>query len=64
MTNADRIRNMSNEELAKEMVVPFMHMCGYLPNCVFHSNHCEQFNDREEAWKEELEWLESEVKEG
>lgn len=60
MTNADRIRNMSNEELAKELVVPFMFTRGYHANFVFESNHCGQFNDMEEAWKEELKWIESE----
>lgn len=56
-TNADRIRGMSDEELARENVVGFTYMCGYRPSHLWRSVHTGEFDTKEEAIKAELEWL-------
>lgn len=56
-TNADRIRGMSDAELARENVVGFTYMCGYRPSHLWRSVHAGEFDTKEEAIKEELEWL-------
>ena len=56
-TNADRIRSMSDEELARENVVGFTYICGYPPSIVWRSVHAGEFDTKEEAVEAELKWL-------
>lgn len=56
-TNADRIRSMSNEELARENVVAFSYMSGYRHDVVWRSVHAGDYDTKEEAIEAELEWL-------
>lgn len=56
-TNADRIRSMSDEELARENVVGFTYICGYTPSIVWRSVHAGEFDTKEEAVEAELKWL-------
>lgn len=61
MTNADRIRNMVNEELAREFVCSYMSAVGGEAYPIYEAVHdgC-QYETRGDAEKAELEWLESE----
>lgn len=56
-TNADRIRNMSDEELAKLLVVPVTFMNGYRADTIFKCRDLFDCNSREEAEAANLEWL-------
>ena len=56
-TNADRIRGMSDEELARKNVVGFTYVCGYRSSHLWRSVHAGEFDTKEEAIKAELEWL-------
>lgn len=56
-TNADRIRGLNDEELARENVVGFTYMCGYRPSGLWRSVHAGEFDTKEEAIEAELEWL-------
>lgn len=56
-TNADRIRSLNDEELARENVVGFTYMCGYRPSSLWRSVHAGEFDTKEEAVEAELKWL-------
>ncbi|MFQ7247574.1 MAG: hypothetical protein ACLRPH_00700 [Ruminococcus sp.] len=56
-TNADRIRSLNDEELARENVVGFTYICGYTPSIVWRSVHAGEFDTKEEAVEAELKWL-------
>lgn len=64
MTNADKIRNMSDEELA-ETYVDFFCYGGVLNQAIaYKTKHTHQaFSEEKYAIKAELEWLKSEVEE-
>ena len=55
MTNADRIRSMTDEELAKWL----NNMQGYSYNCGLLEARISEYPNRYNAW---LEWLKEEVK--
>ena len=61
MTNADRIREMTNEELAEQFVCSYMSIVDGEAYPIYEAVHegC-QYETREDAEKAELEWLESE----
>lgn len=61
-TNADRIRAMTNEELAKERI-DRIDMYTNSPAKEFIGDFCGIVNSEEEAIKKELEWLQEEVEE-
>lgn len=59
-TNAERIRSMSDEELAKMAAIPFMFMSGYTPAIIYRGGFSGiDYDTREEAEDGELEWLRS-----
>lgn len=60
-TNADRIREMTNEELAEQFVCSYMSIVDGEAYPIYEAVHegC-QYEAREDAEKAELEWLESE----
>lgn len=64
LTNADRIRIMSDEELAEQNVRKKYECDGWECFSVFITSDGEQFGDVEEAYKHELEWLKQPAKEG
>lgn len=56
ITNADRIRSMSDEVLAKELVVPFTYNNGYRVDTAFCGTFSRYYGDtQEEAEQAELE---------
>lgn len=61
--NADRIRGLSDEELARENVVEFTYICGYTPSIVWRSVHAGEFDTKEEAVEAELKWLQQPAEE-
>lgn len=63
MTNADRIRSMSDEELAKANVRQKCEWNSWECWSVYITSDGEQFGDAEEAYKHELEWLQQPAKE-
>lgn len=62
MTNADRIRAMSDEELAEQNVRKKYECDGWECFSVFITSDGEQFGDAGEAYKHELEWLQQTAK--
>lgn len=64
MTNADRIRNMTDEELAEFLLEV---NCAYAKPCMTGENDCkwEDYPTHDKGCKDcFLEWLQAEVKEG
>lgn len=61
-TNADRIRNMSDEELAKLLVFPVTFMNGYRADTIFKCCDLFDCNSREEAEAANLDWLKQPAK--
>lgn len=57
MTYADKIRQMSDEELAKLLTVSFTYMNGYRPDTIFRCTGIGDFDTREEAEEAALEML-------
>lgn len=57
MTYADKIRQMSDEELAELLTVSFPCMNGYRPDTMFHCVGIGDFGTREEAERAALEML-------
>lgn len=55
ITNADKIRSMSDEELAS-MLIEYVE-----PRDVYYCSDCEFFNTIEDAINHEIEWLQSEA---
>lgn len=64
LTNSDRIRAMSDEELAKANIRKNMNLTDGGVFSVFITSDGEQFDDAKEAYKHELEWLQQPAKEG
>ena len=61
-TNADKIRSMSDEELAKNSVVPFTYLNGYRSDTIFFGVNTRYYADTvEEAVRVEMEWLQRPV---
>lgn len=56
-TNADRIRGLNDEQLAKFLVVPVTFMNGYRADTIFRCHDSIDCISREEAERENLEWL-------
>ena len=63
-SNADRIRIMNDEELAKANVRQKCEWNSWECWSVYITSDGEQFGDAEEAYKHELEWLQQPAKEG
>ena len=63
MTNADRIRSMSDEELAKILVAVACETHGWCDECTsLLGNYCHGLNDESNSLvQERLKWLKSEV---
>ena len=63
MTNVNRIRAMSDEELAEMGVMPFMYMSGYHSNTFYRGAYSGMdYDTHDEAYAGELEWLRAENK--
>lgn len=62
-TNADKIREMSDSELAKLLVTPVTFMNGYRVDTIFKCMDLFDCNTREEAELANLEWLQHKVEE-
>lgn len=55
--NADRIRKMTDEELAEQFVCGFTYINGYHASTLWRSVHAGEYDTKEEAIQEELKWL-------
>lgn len=60
MTNFERIKGMSVDELAELSVSSFAYMSGYKADTLFRGHNGIDYCTREEAVMAELEWIESE----
>ena len=49
VTRADRIRSITDEELAEEFVQSFFYVNGYRTNHVYLSKHCGEFDTKKDA---------------
>lgn len=57
MTNYEKIKSLTVEEMAKFNVKPFCYMNGYRASVDFYTTDQHIFNTREEAEEYELKWL-------
>lgn len=60
MTNYEKIKGMSVEELAELGVYSFTYMSGYRADTLFRGHNGIDYSTKEEAVRAEKEWLESE----
>lgn len=63
MTNYEKLKSLTVEEMAHLNVKSFMYMRGYMPDVEFHTTDCSIFDTREEAIEHEKKWLLGEVDE-
>ena len=61
MTNAERIRNLTDKELAETYIYSDSFFSNFESGICYRSIHGGMSCRREEVIKEELEWLKSEV---
>lgn len=61
MTNLEKIRKMTVDELVKQNVRPFTYMNGYKTDTEFHTSDNSIFDTRDEAEEYEHKWLNSEA---
>lgn len=61
MTNYERLKSMSIEEMARQNIKPVMVNIGYQLHTIFITSDGYQSEDKYEAFEQELEWLKSEV---
>lgn len=61
ITNADKIRQMSDKELAKFLVMSFTYQNGYRVDTIFRGHGSPDCETREEAETIELQWLKMEA---
>lgn len=60
MKNADKIRNMTIEELAEISVYAFTYMTGYRADTIFRGHDGVDYSTKEDAMLAEIKWLNSE----
>ena len=61
MTNLEKIRKMTIDELVKHNVKSFTYMNGYKPDTEFHTSNNSIFDTRDEAEEYEHKWLNNEA---
>lgn len=61
ITNADKIRQMSDEELAEFLVMSFTYQNGYRVDTIFRGHDSPDCETREEAEILQLQWLKMEA---
>lgn len=61
MTNRDKIRNMTIEELAELSVFAFTYMSGYRTNTVYRGHDGVDYDTKDDAIHAEIQWLNDEM---